>query len=117
MDLREHPRLGANLIPVQVTGLEDLPLRTSGRIINVSRKGLRLQTAEPISPGAFLRLDFDDATIFAETRYCRLEDDGYAVGLFVEEVLVGTSDLARLVASLAGAEGRKRHHSHPHAAR
>jgi len=103
MERRGNTRIAAaQVIPVQVIGLGDLELVTSARIVNVSPNGLRMTTSEAIRVGSFLRLEFDDATIFGEVRYCERERHAYGVGVFVEEILVGTSELARLVASLIG---------------
>lgn len=103
MERRGNTRIAASqVIPVQVIGLGDLQLLTSARIVNVSPNGLRLTTSEAIPAGSFLRLEFDDATIFAEVRYCEREKHAYGIGVYVEEILIGTSELARLVASLIG---------------
>ena len=103
MERRGNTRIAASqVIPVQVIGLGDLELLTSARIVNVSPNGLRVSTSEAIPVGSFLRLEFDDAPIFAEVRYCEREKHAYGIGLYVEEILIGTSELARLVASLIG---------------
>jgi hypothetical protein len=103
MERRGNTRIAASqVIPVQVIGLGGLELLTSARIVNVSPNGLRMSTSEAIPVGSFLRLEFDDATIFAEVRYCERQKHAYAIGVYVEEILIGTSELARLVASLIG---------------
>jgi len=101
MDRRGNTRIAAaHVIPVQVTGLGNLQLRTSGRILDISSNGLRISTSAAVPVGSFLQLQFEDATIFAEVRYCLGHKHGYTIGVFVEEILLGTSELARLVASL-----------------
>jgi len=110
MERRGNTRIAASqVIPVQVIGLGDLELLTSARIVNVSPNGLRMSTSEAIPVGSFLRLEFDDATILAEVRYCEREKHAYGVGLYVEEILIGTSELARLVASLIGDNPEQTH--------
>ena len=100
MERRADSRLTANRIPVQVFGLGENKLRTTGRIVDASPKGLRIEIADRADEGAFLQIEFDDATILGEVRYCQKQDRVYATGVFVEQILIGTSELARLVDSL-----------------
>jgi hypothetical protein len=105
MDRRGDTRLAAgNVIPVQIAGLGDLQLQATGSILDVSPNGLRIGTTASIPKGSFLKIQFDDATILSEVRYCQKQKSGYAIGVFVEEILIGTSELARLVSSLLGHE-------------
>jgi hypothetical protein len=100
MDPRTPTRLSTILIPTQITGLRNLQLQTSGRILGVSSRGLSVGTSEPVAVGSFLRLDLEDSAILGEVRYCEAQRSWYEIGLFVEEMLIGSSDLARLLASL-----------------
>ena len=101
MDRRRNTRLAAaHIIPVRIAGLGDLSLQTTGSILNISSNGLRISVATAIPLGSFLRVEFEDATIFAEVRYCHRQKGGFVAGVFVEEILIGKSELARLVASL-----------------
>jgi hypothetical protein len=97
MHTRCEQRLNATLIPVQVTGLGTLHIQTPGRALDVSRNGLRLAVPEPIPIGSLLRIELEDSIVFGEVRYCQDHESWHAVGLFVEEVLVGESELSRLV--------------------
>jgi hypothetical protein len=101
MDRRGSTRIAAShAIPVRVFGMGDLLLDMAAHIVNVSPNGLRLSASQAIRTGSLLRIEFEDAAIFAEVRYCQRQKQGFAIGLFVEEILISTSELARLVASL-----------------
>jgi len=100
MDLRSDSRLHATLIPVQVAGLDSLRLEAPARILDVSQKGLRLGMSESIPVGSLLRVELEDSVIFGEVRYCEDRKTWFAVGLYVEEILIGASPLSRLVATL-----------------
>lgn len=100
MDPRSHQRLSTTLIPTEISGIEGLRLQTSGRILDASCRGLRLAISEPVPAGSRLRLELEDSTIFGEVRYCQEQRGWYIVGLFVEEMVIGGSELARLLAHL-----------------
>jgi len=100
MELRSDPRLPATLIPVQITGLDPSRLEAPARILDVSQRGLRLGVSESIAAGSLLRIDLEDSVIFAEVRYCEDRKTWFALGVYVEQILIGTSPLSRLVAKL-----------------
>src|SRR5579864_4189850 len=100
MDLRADSRLHATLIPVQVTGLDALRLEAPARILDVSQKGMRLGMPESIPVGSLLRIQLEDSVIFGEVRYCEDRKSWFAIGIYVEEILIGASPLSRLVAQL-----------------
>jgi hypothetical protein len=110
MGSRIGGRLPSTLIPARITGLGDLRLQTSGRILDVSCRALRIGLSEPVPVGSSLRLEFEDSTIFCEVRSCDEQGSWYAVGLFVGEMLIGASELSRCLATeidQAGAAGRE----------
>ena len=100
MDRRTEKRLPTTLIPVQVIGLGELRLQACGRILDVSHRGLRVGLPESVPVGSFLRLEFEGSVIFGEVRYCEQQGSWHSVGLFVEQILIGGSDLGRLIAEL-----------------
>jgi hypothetical protein len=100
MDRRTERRLPTTLIPVQVSGLGDLRLQACGRILDVSHRGVRLGLPESVPIGGFLRIEFEGSVIFGEVRYSEDQQSWHAIGLFVEEILIGESDLARLIGEL-----------------
>ena len=100
MDRRAEKRLPTTLIPVQVIGLGELRLQACGRILDVSHRGLRVGLPDAAPIGSFLRLEFDGSVIFGEVRYCEQQSSWHSIGLFVEKILIGESELGRLVAEL-----------------
>ena len=62
--------------------------RVSGRVLDVSRSGLRIEVAAPITKGVHLEILLPRrAIIFGETRYCRRRSSElYHVGLEIEDV-------------------------------
>jgi len=59
-----------------------------------------LGISEAIPVGSLLRVQLEDSTIFGEVRYCEDRATWFAIGLYVEQILLGTSPLAKLVATL-----------------
>ena len=87
--------------PVQVTVLDELPVKLDGHVVNMSGGGFRLLTTEKIRHNAAVRVDMADAVLLGEVCYCTLDESGhYAVGLESQQILSHTSDLARLMQSL-----------------
>lgn len=75
-------------------------MQACGRVLDVSHRGLRLGVPGPIPIGSFLRLEFEGSVILGEVRYCEQQNSWHSIGLFVEEILIGESDLGRLIADL-----------------
>lgn len=98
MERRDEVRFPVRA-PIEFTilGREESP-QISAMVDNVSEGGIRLATSIALTPGLFLRLRLDDSTLFGEVRYCCPWVGGYLAGLYVERVLVGNSDLSRLMA-------------------
>lgn len=59
---------------------------------------MKLETTAPLASGTFVRLYLDDSVLFGEVRYSCPWKAGHLIGLYVERVLMGSSDLARLLA-------------------
>jgi hypothetical protein len=102
MDTR--PRLPTTLIPAKITGLQDLHLLTSGRILEVSSRRLHIGTSEAIPIGSSLRVEFQDSAVSGEVLSCKNQGSWHEIAVYVEEVLIGSSDLARLLANLVEPE-------------
>ena len=66
-----------------------------GRVLDVSRSGLRLELPTPIRTGLRLKMVLPDRTIiFGETHYCRHESTLYHVGIAIEVVYYAQPTLA-----------------------
>jgi hypothetical protein len=96
MEQRREPRFQADE-PVVVTVLSEPEVRMEARVKNASGRGLGLLTAAPLSPGAAIRIDIDDSMVLAEAIYCRDDGDGYFVGVELDQVLVGLTELGRIL--------------------
>jgi len=96
MEQRENPRFPVH-VEVRYTVLGDAPQTCTGYACDVSERGLRLVTETDLQPGVFLRIELDDSTLFAEVKYCAPWMDIHVAGVYVEEVLLGVSELSKLV--------------------
>ena len=100
MDKRREPRFRADQ-PVAVTVLSEPAMRLEGRVVNVSGRGLGLITPIPLPPGAAIRIELDDSMVLGEAIYCRRDGDGHFIGVELDQVLVGLTELSRNLAALS----------------
>jgi hypothetical protein len=100
MDHRREPRFHADQ-PVRVTLLTDPPTRLDARVRNASGRGLGLMTPAQVAPGSAIRIEIDDDVVLGEAIYCRAEGEGYFIGVELDQVLVGLSQLGRNLAGFA----------------
>ena len=99
LERRKDPRF-----PVELSGtlirFDNEGTRLPVYVEDVSEGGVRLALSEALESGAFVRLEVADSTLFCEVRYCRRGAVAYTAGLLVERVLLGASDLGRLIEKL-----------------
>ena len=100
MDQRREPRFEVDQ-PVAVTVLCEPQTRIAARVKNASGRGLGLVTAAPLPPGAALRIEIQDAIVLGEAIYCREDPEGHFIGVELDQVLVGLTELARNLAAFA----------------
>jgi PilZ domain len=100
MDQRREPRFEADQ-PVVVTVLTEPQSRMDARVRNASGRGIGLVTQRTISPGAAIRIELDDAIVLGEAIYCRDDRDGHFIGVELDQVLVGLTELGRNLAAFA----------------
>ncbi len=98
-DGRREPRFGIRL-PAVVTVLSTDDSLTSispvtAQIRNASGHGLALEMSAPVSPGAALKVEMEDALLLGEAVYCRSVPGGYVVGLHLDQVLNGLAELSK----------------------
>jgi len=98
-DGRREPRFGIRL-PAIVTVLSTNasptpPVPVSAQIRNASGHGLALEMSAPVSPGAALKIEMEDALLLGEAVYCRSEPGCYVVGLHLDQVLNGLAELSK----------------------
>ena len=93
---------------VQVTVLDEPPLKMNGNVVNISGGGFQLQTTARIRLNAAVRIDLADAVLLGEVCYCRDQGDGnYAIGLESQQILTHAGDLAQLMKGLSGGVDRE----------
>ena len=103
MERRREERFEADK-PASVTILGEDPISLSGNIANASGRGLRILVDRPIPVNSAVRIDVDDRLLLGEVCYSVPEGNGFAVGLFLEQVLHEVTDVARLVDAILGEE-------------
>jgi hypothetical protein len=96
MEQRREPRFQADQ-PVVVTVLSDPEVRLDARVQNASGRGLGLVTAIPVEPGAAIRIEIDDSIVLGEAIYCRAESGSHFIGVELDQVLVGLTELGRIL--------------------
>ena len=52
-----------------------------------------------VKPGAAVRIELDDSIVLGEAIYCRQERDGHLIGIELDQVLVGLTELGRRLAA------------------
>jgi hypothetical protein len=100
MDKRREPRFKADQ-PVVVTVLSEPEIRLEARVVNTSGRGLGLVTPMPLPPGAAIRIEMDDSMVLGEAIYCRKDAGGHFIGIELDQVLVGLTELSRNLAALS----------------
>lgn len=99
MEKRQHERTAVNF-PVEYRILGSDARSYRGQLRDISEGGVRISVAEPVDAGAFLKVKVGDCTIFGQVSYCCPFLAGHLCGLLVERVLLGNSDLGRLMSAL-----------------
>jgi hypothetical protein len=69
----------------------------AARVSDFSGRGMRLLSPVPISPGSPVRIDIGDSLMLGEICYCREDEGGFSLGVILEQVLRGLTELARNV--------------------
>jgi hypothetical protein len=95
MDRRLDARYQTNLAAT-VTDIEALNRVASGRIVDVSQTGVCAELSLRFPAGAIVRVLIGDCALFGHVTYCD-EAESFRTGIEVVRVLIGESDLSRLV--------------------
>src|SRR5258707_637711 len=99
MDRRREPRYPTDL-EVRVTELTRQCVSGPARLTNISKSGVALSVLEPLAPGDIVRLEIADSLLFGHVVHSSLGPGGYNVGIEMERVIFGGSDLSRLLRSV-----------------
>jgi len=95
MDRRLDERYRTNLAAT-VTDIAAPDRVASGQIINVSQGGVSANLSMRLEIGAIVKVQIGDCTLFGHVSYCD-EDPSFLTGIEIVRVLIGESDLSRLV--------------------
>jgi hypothetical protein len=57
-----------------------------GRIVNISKRGMKLLLAQPLEPGLRVQARMGGKIIMAEVRYCRASETEFHVGIEIQDV-------------------------------
>jgi hypothetical protein len=85
---------------VLFTGLTDPSRACRGRMSDISKSGLSVLLPLHFAPGALVKLDFADSTLFCYVAHSNPFEGAFRTGIEVERVLLGTTDLASLLHSI-----------------
>jgi len=98
MDRRLDERYRTNLAAT-VTDIAAPDRVASGQIINVSQGGVAANLSMRLATGAIVKVQIGDCTLFGEVAYCD-EEPSFLTGIEIVRVLIGESDLSRLVQAI-----------------
>jgi hypothetical protein len=102
MDERLDHRYPASLdvVLTLLTGLTDPAQTCLGQLSDISKSGLSIVAPVHLAPGALVKVDFADSTLFGYVVHSNPQEEAFRTGIEVERVLLGGTDLSRLLCSL-----------------
>ena len=107
MDQRRAPRLVADQ-SINVTVLSGAGGRHTARVKNASSRGLGIEMAGPVSPGAAVEIELEDGILLGTVVHCGGEAGCYLVGVELEQILTGLAELSgRLSEFVPDSSGRE----------
>jgi PilZ domain len=83
--------------PVAITLFGEPDTRITGRIRNISGKGIGLELERPVAAGTALKVELEDGLLLGEVIYCRQDEVSYYAGVELEHSLCGLGELSRMV--------------------
>jgi hypothetical protein len=101
MDNRREPRFEADQV-VGISVLAECEAQLEARVKNASGRGLAIETSGPILPGTALKIEFKDTVVLGEAVYCRDGKGSYLVGVELDQVLCGLTELGKKLQEFAG---------------
>lgn len=95
MDRRYETRLPSDL-PVTIVQLDDGD-RIVGSLVDISESGICASLPLAIAPGTTVEVKVLEVSLYGEIVYSQPEVDGFRTGVYVEQVLLETSNVTRIV--------------------
>ncbi|HVO99420.1 MAG TPA: PilZ domain-containing protein [Bryobacteraceae bacterium] len=90
-------------LDVTVTNVDAPDRITTGRIFDISKSGVRADLPMRFAPGTSIKAQVGTNTLFGHVVYCDDYENFFRTGIEVAHVLVGESDLAKLVRAVQAA--------------
>lgn len=100
MSLRLHERVPADT-EVRIKNLTQPDQTGKGWILDISESGVALLLRTRATSGDIVQLDVADCELFGHVIYVLEENEAFRTGIAVEQVLLGRSDLTRLVQAMS----------------
>jgi hypothetical protein len=72
--------------PISIRTLDQSASVLTGRIVNISGKGLRLKLSGAVEPGMFVQARIGNRIIMAQVRYCLPEGLEFHAGIEIKDV-------------------------------
>ncbi|HTB14364.1 MAG TPA: PilZ domain-containing protein [Bryobacteraceae bacterium] len=95
MDRRLDERYHTNLAAT-VTDIAAPDRIASGQIVNLSQSGACAHLSRRFEPGAIVKVQIGDCALFGHVTFCD-EEPAFRTGIEIVRVLIGESDLSRLL--------------------
>ena len=99
MDRRLDERYQLNM-DVTVADMAAPGKTACGRIVNASQSGVCAHLSESFAPGAVVKVQLGDCSLFGHVTYCNEAEQTFRTGIEIIQVLIGESDLSRLVKAI-----------------
>jgi hypothetical protein len=75
--------------PATITTLREPFANATCRLIDVSKNGMRLATAEPFGVGVNVKIQFQDSLVLGEVLRCSAENKEFVLGISIENAFFG----------------------------
>ncbi len=96
MERRQHERFRVQF-EVRVTKLDIQRQAALGRVTDASNSGLSIVVPLALAPEDLVQLEMADSVLYAHVIHSTQEDAEFRVGVEVEQVLLGKTELANLL--------------------
>lgn len=103
MNQRREPRFVADQ-SVLVTVLGDHEMQYTGRIRNASGRGLAIDLPNAVPPRTAIKIELEDSLLLGEAVFCKGGQGSYLVGVELDQVLCGLSELGKRLEEFAREE-------------
>ena len=97
MERRHDSRIPTDL-PVTVLHLDD-DTETTGGLLDISESGICAHLPTSLAPGSMVQVNVLEVSLYGEIVYSQPDGDGFRTGIFVEQVLLETSNVSKIVES------------------